>query len=65
VLHREGQDRSWAGGRGATPSDKDSVNDVNFLSMLIDKLSGQYRIVCRINVRYFGQFMQPTKPVSV
>jgi polyhydroxybutyrate depolymerase len=44
VVYPDGLDRSWADGRGATPSDKNNVNDVKFLSRLIDKLSGQYRI---------------------
>lgn len=44
VVYPDGRDRSWADGRGPTPCDKNSVNDVNFLSTLIDKLSGQYRI---------------------
>jgi polyhydroxybutyrate depolymerase len=44
VVYPDGLDRSWADGRGATPSDKNGVNDTKFISELIEKLSREYRI---------------------
>lgn len=44
VVYPDGLDRSWADGRAASPSDKKGVNDVNFISELIDKLSREYSI---------------------
>ena len=44
VVYPDGLDRSWADGRGAMPSDKNNVDDLKFLSKLIDKLAGDYKI---------------------
>ncbi len=44
VVYPDGLDRSWADGRGATPSDKKGVDDVKFLSALINKLESEYKI---------------------
>lgn len=44
VVYPDGLDRSWADGRGGTPSDKNGVDDVKFLSALIDKMEGEFRV---------------------
>ena len=44
VVYPDGLDRSWADGRGGTPSDKNGVDDVKFLSTLIDKLEREYKV---------------------
>ena len=44
VVYPDGLDRSWADGRGATPSDKNGVNDVTFLSELIGRVEREYKI---------------------
>lgn len=44
VVYPDGLDRSWADGRGGTPSDRKNVDDVKFLSNLIDQLEREYRI---------------------
>jgi len=44
VVYPDGLDRSWADGRGGTPSDRKGVDDVKFLSNLIDQLEREYRI---------------------
>ena len=44
VVYPDGLERSWADGRGATPSDKQHVNDVHFLSELITRLQSDYNI---------------------
>ena len=44
VVYPDGLERSWADGRGASPSEKKGVNDVKFVSELIDKLSREYQI---------------------
>ena len=44
VAYPNGLQRSWADGRGATPADQKSVDDVKFISALIDKLSATYNI---------------------
>ena len=36
VAYPDGVDRSWADGRGATPADQQHVDDVGFISALID-----------------------------
>lgn len=41
VAYPDGLDRSWADGRGKTPSDARGVDDVKFLSALIHKLGSQ------------------------
>jgi polyhydroxybutyrate depolymerase len=38
IVYPDGLHRSWADGRQGTPSDKDGVDDVKFLSELIQKL---------------------------
>jgi polyhydroxybutyrate depolymerase len=44
VVYPDGLQRSWADGRGATPSDQKNVDDVKFISALIDNLSSKYKI---------------------
>jgi polyhydroxybutyrate depolymerase len=44
AVYPDGLDRSWADGRGVTSSDKNGVNDVKFISELIAKLHGEYKI---------------------
>jgi len=44
VAYPDGLNRSWADGRGTSPSDKNGVDDVKFLSQLIDKLATQYNV---------------------
>jgi polyhydroxybutyrate depolymerase len=44
VVYPDGLDRSWADGREGTPSDKNHVDDVKFLSALIDKMETEYKI---------------------
>ncbi|TGK32709.1 alpha/beta hydrolase [Leptospira gomenensis] len=38
AVYPEGLQRSWADGRGATPSDRENVDDVRFIETLIDHL---------------------------
>jgi polyhydroxybutyrate depolymerase len=47
VVYPDGLERSWADGRGGTPSDKNGVDDVKFLSALIDKMEGEYKVDAR------------------
>ena len=44
VAYPDGFQKSWADGRGGTPADKAGVDDVAFISSLIERLSGQFRI---------------------
>src|SRR5215831_16964511 len=44
IVYPDGLDRSWADGRGSSPSDKKGVNDVRFLSEIVAKLESQYKI---------------------
>jgi polyhydroxybutyrate depolymerase len=44
VVYPDGLDRSWADGRGGTPADRNQVDDVKFLSALIDELEDKYKI---------------------
>jgi polyhydroxybutyrate depolymerase len=44
VVYPDGLDRSWADGRGKTPSDEKGVSDVKFLSELIQRLESQYKV---------------------
>jgi polyhydroxybutyrate depolymerase len=44
IVYPDGIDRSWADGRGSSPSDKTNVNDVKFLSELIARLASRYKI---------------------
>jgi polyhydroxybutyrate depolymerase len=39
VVYPQGVERSWADGRGATPADLQGIDDVGFISTLIDHLS--------------------------
>lgn len=39
VVYPQGVQRSWADGRGTTPADRQGIDDVGFISALIDKLS--------------------------
>lgn len=44
VVYPDGLERSWADGRGGGPSDRNGIDDVKFISALIDKLEGKYKI---------------------
>jgi len=44
VVYPDGLDRSWADGRGGTPSDKKGVDDVKFLSRLIGQMEREYQV---------------------
>jgi polyhydroxybutyrate depolymerase len=44
VVYPDGINRSWADGREATPAEKKGIDDVKFLSALIDQLEQQYKI---------------------
>ena len=44
VAYPYGIKKSWADGRGAVPADKKGVDDVRFISTLIDSLIAQYNI---------------------
>ncbi len=44
VVYPDGLERSWADGRGRTPSDRKGVDDVKFLSMVIDQVQRQYKL---------------------
>ncbi len=44
VVYPDGLERSWADGRGGTPSDEKGVDDVAFLSALIRKLAHEYKV---------------------
>ena len=44
VVYPDGLDRSWADGRGGTPADRNGVDDVKFLSALIDELEDEYKV---------------------
>jgi len=44
VVYPDGLERSWADGRGATPSDRNGIDDVKFVSLLIDRLESNYRV---------------------
>lgn len=44
VVYPDGLDRSWADGRGETPSDKNEIDDVKFISALIDHIAEKYRV---------------------
>ncbi|OBH07976.1 esterase [Mycobacterium sp. E2699] len=44
VAYPDGFDKSWADGRGASPADRDHVDDVGFLVALAGKLQSDYHI---------------------
>lgn len=44
VVNPDGLNRSWADGRGGTPSDHKGVDDVKFLSALIDQIEHEYKV---------------------
>ncbi|HEU5370452.1 MAG TPA: PHB depolymerase family esterase, partial [Ktedonobacterales bacterium] len=44
VVYPDGYQKSWADGRGATEADQAGVDDVGFLSALIDALANQYKV---------------------
>jgi polyhydroxybutyrate depolymerase len=44
VVYPDGLDRSWADGRAGTPADRKQVDEVKFLSALIDDLENKYKI---------------------
>jgi polyhydroxybutyrate depolymerase len=44
VVYPDGLERSWADGRGGTPADKNGVDDVKFVSALIDKVESEYQV---------------------
>jgi polyhydroxybutyrate depolymerase len=45
VVYPNGYENRWADGRGTTPADKAGINDVGFISTLIDRLLGEYKII--------------------
>lgn len=47
VVYPDGLSRSWADGRGGSPSDQANVDDVKFISQLIDRLAAKYSIDSR------------------
>ncbi len=47
VVYPDGVERSWADGRGTTPADEQGVDDVGFLSALIDHFAGTYKVDTR------------------
>ncbi|HWP94029.1 MAG TPA: PHB depolymerase family esterase [Thermodesulfobacteriota bacterium] len=44
VVYPDGYEASWADGSGATPAGRAGVDDVGFVSALIDKLGNEFRI---------------------
>jgi polyhydroxybutyrate depolymerase len=44
VAYPDGLDRSWADGRGGTPSDRKGVDDVKFLSRLVDQMEREFEV---------------------
>lgn len=44
VVYPDGYQKSWADGRGASEADQANVDDVGFLSTLIDTLASQYKV---------------------
>jgi polyhydroxybutyrate depolymerase len=44
AVYPDGLDRSWADGRGGTSSDRKGVDDVKFLSNLIDRMEHDYKV---------------------
>jgi polyhydroxybutyrate depolymerase len=44
VVYPDGLERSWADGRGGGPSDRNGIDDVKFITLLIDKLESKYKI---------------------
>ncbi len=44
VVYPDGIDLSWADGRGASPADRQGVDDVGFLVALVDRLTQDYGI---------------------
>jgi polyhydroxybutyrate depolymerase len=44
LVYPDGYQKQWADGRGTTPPEQAGVDDVGFVSALIDKLSGEFDI---------------------
>jgi polyhydroxybutyrate depolymerase len=44
VAYPDGMQNGWADGRGATPSDQNGIDDVRFLSDMIDQLESEYPV---------------------
>jgi polyhydroxybutyrate depolymerase len=44
VAYPDGYSRSWADGRGNTPSDREDVDDVNFIERMLSDLSQNFQI---------------------
>ena len=44
VVYPDGYDKSWADGRGASPADRNDVDDVGFLVRLVDTLATEFRV---------------------
>jgi polyhydroxybutyrate depolymerase len=42
VVYPDGVERSWADGRGTTPADEQNVDDVGFLTALVDHFIGKF-----------------------
>ena len=47
VVYPDGVERSWADGRGTTSADEQGVDDVGFLSALIDHFADTYQVETR------------------
>ncbi|MCV7311845.1 extracellular catalytic domain type 1 short-chain-length polyhydroxyalkanoate depolymerase [Mycobacterium paraffinicum] len=44
VVYPDGYDKSWADGRGASPADRRHIDDVGFLTGLVNKVQNDYGI---------------------
>ena len=44
VVYPDGYDKSWADGRGASPADRNDVDDVGFLVRLVGKLAREFGV---------------------
>ncbi len=44
IVYPDGYQKSWADGRGGTPADQANVDDVAFISSLINQIEKQFRI---------------------
>jgi polyhydroxybutyrate depolymerase len=47
VVYPDGYQKHWGDGRGNTPSERDGVDDVAFIELLLETLSQQFRIDAR------------------
>lgn len=44
VVYPDGYSRSWADGRGNTPADQESIDDVGFIERLLDRILREYPV---------------------